>query len=120
GGRRRVDLRRADEPRRGVRLCGCGHDRRYEHGGGQRDPPFHAHPAAHLTRYTAIASGGRPAPIDSVAGVEHVEVTTQDELDRALARVDVVPVCLGNGFFDVAREARVEAGEAATVRAHDR
>ena len=58
---------------------------------------------------------------------EWVEVTTQEELDRALARSDAVPVCVGDGRFAISGsgtlkaldKATVEASGAATVEAWD-
>ena len=50
---------------------------------------------------------------------EYVEVKTQAQLNRALAREDVIPICIGGGYFSVTDSATVEAWDSATVRAWD-
>jgi hypothetical protein len=48
---------------------------------------------------------------------EWVEVSTQQELDAALARSNVIPICTGEGSFVVDGDATVRAADSATVRA---
>jgi len=48
---------------------------------------------------------------------EWVEVSTQQELDAALARPNVIPICAGAGSYVVDGEATVRAADSATVRA---
>ena len=65
--------------------------------------------------------GKKPDPDrrSTTAVSQYVEVTTQAELDKALKRSNVIPVCRGNGYFSVGDSATVEAGDSATVRAGD-
>ena len=48
---------------------------------------------------------------------EYVEVKTQAQLDKALAKEGVIPVCIGAGSFVVTGSASVEAWDSASVRA---
>jgi hypothetical protein len=51
--------------------------------------------------------------------MESLDVFTQDELDDALARPDVIPVCAGDGAFVVAGDQFVRAADLAHVTIRD-
>ena len=51
--------------------------------------------------------------------MESLDVFTQDELDDALARPDVIPVCAGDGAFVVAGDQFVRAADSAHVTIRD-
>jgi hypothetical protein len=51
--------------------------------------------------------------------MESLDVFTQDELDDALARPDVIPVCAGDGAFVVAGDQFVRAADSARVTIGD-
>ena len=52
--------------------------------------------------------------------MESLDVFTQDELDDALARPDVIPVCAGDGAFVVTGDHFVRAADSAQVTVRDR
>ena len=51
--------------------------------------------------------------------MESLDVFTQDELDDALARPDVIPVCAGDGAFVVAGDRFVRAADSAHLTIRD-
>ena len=51
--------------------------------------------------------------------MESLDVFTQQELEEALARPDVIPICSGDGSFEVGGDHFVRAADAARVTLGD-